>query len=103
MGFLGSPRALFNGYEVRKALSSANSNLPQGSLDDASGHWQIASNGQLQGAADYAGVMIKYQNGAAVAMRDVAQLTDGVEDVRTAGLDNGKPAVLVVISPGCGR
>ncbi|CAN4275697.1 AcrB Cation/multidrug efflux pump [Methylophilaceae bacterium] len=83
--------------EVRKALSSANSNLPQGSLDDASGHWQIASNGQLQGAADYAGVVIKYQNGAAVAMRDVAQLTDGVEDIRTAGLDNGKPAVLVVI------
>jgi len=83
--------------EVRKALASANSNLPQGSLDDASGHWQIASNGQLQGAADYAGVVIKYQNGAAVAMRDVAQLSDGVEDVRTAGLDNGKPAVLVVI------
>ena len=83
--------------EVRKALSEANSNLPQGSLDDATGHWQIASNGQLRQASDYAGVVIKYQNGSAVAMRDVAQLSDSVEDIRTAGLDNGKPAVLVVI------
>ena len=83
--------------DVRKALASANSKLPQGGLDDATGHWQIASNGQLGNAADYAAVIIKYQNGAAVQMRDVAQLTDAVEDVRTAGLANGQPAVLVVI------
>ncbi|MSP85942.1 MAG: multidrug transporter subunit MdtC [Methylotenera sp.] len=83
--------------DVRKAISTANSNRPQGGLEDVSGHWQISSNGQARNATDYAAVIIKYQNGGAVRLTDVAVVADSIEDVRTAGLANGQPAVLVII------
>ena len=42
--------------------------------------------------------MIAYRNGAAVRLSDVAEVTDSVEDLRNAGLVNGKPGVAVVLS-----
>jgi multidrug efflux pump len=83
--------------DVRRAISNANSNRPQGGLEDSSGHWQVSSNGQLHNAADYASVIIKYQNGGAVQLADVANVANSIEDIRTAGLSNGQPAILVVI------
>src|ERR1700677_4648708 len=38
-----------------------------------------------------------YRNGAPVHLTDVAELTDSVEDLRNAGIANGKPAVLLII------
>ena len=38
-----------------------------------------------------------YRNGAAVRLSDVAEVQDSVEDLRNAGLANGKPAVLIII------
>ncbi len=43
-------------------------------------------------------LIVAYQNGAAVRLGDVATVIDSVEDRRNAGLSNGKPAVLVIIS-----
>jgi len=40
---------------------------------------------------------VAYRHGAPVRVSDVAEVTDSVEDVRTAGLANGKPAVLLII------
>ena len=48
-------------------------------------------------AADYTPLVIAYRNGAAVRLTDVADVQDSVEDVRNAGLSNGKPAVLVIL------
>ncbi len=43
--------------------------------------------------------MIAYRNnGAAVRLGDVASVSDSVEDVRNAGLSNGKPAVLLIVT-----
>src|SRR4029077_20692327 len=38
-----------------------------------------------------------YQNGAAVSLSDIANVQDSVEDLRAAGMTNGKPSVLLVI------
>ena len=38
-----------------------------------------------------------YRNGGAVRLGDIATVTDSVEDIRTGGLANGKPAVLLII------
>lgn len=83
--------------EVRKTLISTNSNKPLGALEQADKYWQIASNSQAQQAADYLPVLVKYRNNAAVRLQDVAQVSDSVEDIRTAGIANGKPSVLVII------
>ena len=36
----------------------------------------------------------RYRNGAAVRLADIADVTDSVEDIRTRGSSNGKPAVI---------
>ncbi len=48
--------------------------------------------------SDYRPLIVSYQNGAALKLSDVANVQDSVEDLRAAGMTNGKPSVLVVIS-----
>jgi multidrug efflux pump len=96
-----NPGALFHygiGLEdVRAALASANANAPKGSIEDGSLHYQLYTNDQATKAADYQPLVIAYRNNAAVHLTDLGQVTDSVEDLRNAGLANGKPAVLVII------
>src|SRR6185436_16198915 len=49
-------------------------------------------------AADYRGLVVAWRNGAAVRLADVARVYDGPEDVRTLGLFNGRPAVIVLVT-----
>ena len=84
--------------EVRTAVSASNSNRPLGAIDDQHRQWQIASNGQSRKAQDYLPVILNYRsNGAPIQLRDVAQVKDSAQDLLTAGLANGKAAVLVLI------
>ena len=57
----------------------------------------MAANDQLLKADDYRGLIVTYRNGAPVRLTDVADVQDSVEDLRNAGLANGKPAVLVIL------
>src|SRR5215469_9598686 len=96
------PSALFKygiGLEdVRAALSSANANSPKGGIDVGNQRYQIYSNDQANKAEDYKSLIVAYRNGAAVHLTDVGEVTDGVENLRNAGLANGKPAVLLILN-----
>lgn len=96
-----NPQALFNqGVSldaVRTAISNANQRRPQGAIDDVSQRWQVRTNDELQSAAVYQPLIVHYNNGAAVRLSDVATVQDSVQDVRNAGMTNGKPAVLLVV------
>ena len=96
-----NPQALFNqGVSldaVRTAISNANQRRPQGAIDDVEQRWQVQTNSELQTAAEYQPLVVHYNNGAAVRLSDVATVQDSVQDVRNAGLTNGKPAVLLVV------
>jgi multidrug efflux pump len=83
--------------DVRTALSSANSNVPKGHFGDANRTWTIDDNDQLFKAVDYEPLIIAYRNSAPVRVADIADVTDSVEDIHTAGYANGKPSVLLVI------
>jgi multidrug efflux pump len=95
------PTALSNlgvGLEnVRQSLASTNLRRPKGQLSDEKEVWQIETNDQLQHAAQYRPIVVVYRNGAPVTLSDVAETEDGMEDVRNAGMVNGKPAVLVIV------
>src|SRR5205085_376708 len=83
--------------EVRTAIGDANSNRPTGEIATASEAWNLDTSGQLMRADEYRPLIIRYRAGAAVRLGDVADVSDSVEDVRTAGFSNGKPAVMVII------
>jgi hydrophobe/amphiphile efflux-1 (HAE1) family protein len=83
---------------VRTALGLANANRPKGQFADAVNAWEINDNDQIFTANQYRKLIVSYKNGAAVRLGDVADVQDSVEDIRTMGLANGKPAVLIIIS-----
>ncbi|HXN25284.1 MAG TPA: multidrug efflux RND transporter permease subunit [Candidatus Dormibacteraeota bacterium] len=84
--------------EIRAGLRLANANTPKGEVADAGSHSIITATDQLLQADQYKPLIIAFRNGAPVRLSDVAVVTESVEDVRTAGLANGKPAVLIIIS-----
>jgi len=83
--------------DVRAALASANAHSPKGGIDVGDQRYQIYANDQANKAADYRSLIVAYRNGAAVHLSDIGEVTDGVENLRNAGLANGKPAVLVIL------
>ena len=84
--------------DVRTAINATNVNRPKGALDSGGLHWQIYSNDQAKRAADYAPIIVSYRNGAAVRLSDIAEVVDSVQDLRTAGSANGRPAVFVILN-----
>jgi multidrug efflux pump len=82
---------------VRSVLGSANADRPKGELADRERAWGISATDQLFKAREYRPLIVAWRQGAAVRLRDVATVSDSVEDVRNAGLANGKAAVVLVI------
>ena len=97
-----NPGAIFHygiGLEdIRAALASANANSPKGAIEDDDYHYQVYANDQASHADQYRDLVIAYRNGAPVRLADVAEVLDSVEDLRNAGLVNGKPGVAVILS-----
>ncbi|HEY7317906.1 MAG TPA: efflux RND transporter permease subunit, partial [Candidatus Binatia bacterium] len=83
--------------DLRTTLNRANANLPKGDLADDNRTWSLSATDQVLKADAYRPLIVAYRNGGAVRVGDVATVTDSVEDIRTGGLANGKPAVLLVI------
>jgi multidrug efflux pump len=83
--------------DVRTTLMNTNVNLPKGQLADGIRTWEIKNNDQLFKAELYRPLVIAYRSGAAVQLTDVAEVKDSQEDVRTMGLVNGKPAVMIIL------
>ena len=84
--------------DVRAVLAGANANRPKGFLESGDRQWQIHADDQAKKAAQYRQLIISYRNGAPVQLRDVAEITDSVEDLRNAGMANGRPSVLLVLN-----
>ena len=95
------PQALYKygiGLEdVRASLASANAHSPKGGINVGDQHYQVYSNDQASKADDYKSLIVAYRNGAAVHLTDVGEVSDSVENLRNAGLANGKPAVLIIL------
>ncbi|RFC31849.1 MAG: multidrug efflux pump [Candidatus Nitrotoga sp. MKT] len=84
--------------DVRAAIVATNANRPKGSLENGDQRWQILANDQAKTAAEYLPTIVAYRNGAPVRLADIAQVADSVQDIRNAGLVNGKPAVMLILN-----
>ncbi|MCQ8117747.1 multidrug efflux RND transporter permease subunit [Methylomonas rosea] len=84
--------------QVAKAINASNANRPKGTLENGERHWQIHANDQAEHAADYLPLIVAYRNGAAVRIADLGTAVDSVEDLRSTGLKNGQPAVLLIVN-----
>jgi len=83
--------------DVRTFIGTATVNRPKGSIAQDAQSYFVGTTDQLLKAKDYRPLIIAYRNGAPVRLGDVSHITDSVEDVRAAGLYDGKPSVLLII------
>jgi multidrug efflux pump len=83
--------------DVRTALTQTSVNSAKGNFDGPYQSYQIDANDQLLKSADYNNVVVAYRNGAAVLVKDIATVLDGVENDKLAAWMNLTPAVILNI------
>jgi multidrug efflux pump len=82
---------------VQSVLSLQNADLPVGQIADDRETADIMPNDQISHAKEYKPLIVGYNNGAAVRLSDVADAQDSMQNIRTAGYLNGKPAIMVIV------
>ena len=94
-----NPRALagcgMSIEDVRTAIAEANVNTAKGSFDGSERASTINANDQITSAAGYADLIIGYKNGAAIRLRDVADVVEDAENVRLAAWADKTPAIVL--------
>ena len=86
------------GFEnLRAALASANAHTPKGVIDAAGQRYQLSVNDQAEHADAYRNMVIAYKNGRPILLRDVATVTDSMQDVNAAAFFDGKPALTLMV------
>ena len=83
--------------DVRTMLGQQNANLAKGQLANGTVTADVMANDQLLKAKDYKPLTVAYRNGAAVRLEDVANVQDGVENVRAVGFINAKPGIPLIV------
>ncbi len=82
---------------VRTALTQTSVNAAKGNFDGPRLDYQIDSNDQLVQADQYRNVVIAYNNGAPVLLKDVGRVFNGVENADQAAWMNQQPAIILNI------
>ena len=83
--------------DVRTALANANANRPKGYVESGDKQWQVETTDQGKKAADYKNLVVVWRNGLPVTLENLGSVVDSVEDLRNAGMANGKPSVLIIV------
>jgi hydrophobe/amphiphile efflux-1 (HAE1) family protein len=83
--------------DVNAALASANANSPKGMLENGTQRWLVQDTDQLLKSGQYPPLIVAYRNGAPVRIRDIAKVSEGLEDFRNSGFSNATDAVLMGI------
>ena len=83
--------------QVQSAVNSGNVNLPTGTLYGSNRTYNIMVNGQFETAKPFADLVVSYQNGAPVRLRDIGRIYDGVQNDKLAAWVNGQRGVLLAI------
>lgn len=81
--------------DLRTAISNANVAGSKGAIDGVSQSYTIGANDQIGAAEAYKNIVIAVKNGVPVHLKDVATLTDGLENTRVGGWYQNEPAILI--------
>ncbi|MEW5752494.1 MdtB/MuxB family multidrug efflux RND transporter permease subunit [Pseudomonas lactis] len=83
--------------DVRALIAASNVNQPKGNFDGPTRVSMLDANDQLVSPEQYAELILAYNNGAPLRLKDVAQIVDGAENERLAAWANENQAVLLNI------
>ncbi|MDT8990946.1 efflux RND transporter permease subunit [Curvibacter sp. APW13] len=83
--------------ELASALRAANSNTPLGTLENKRQTLVLQASQTLRNAEQFGNLVIAFRGGAPVRLRDVAQVEDSIENLRTFATFNGDPSITLAI------
>ncbi|MGK5025030.1 efflux RND transporter permease subunit [Janthinobacterium sp. RB2R34] len=83
--------------ELATALRSSNTNSPLGILDGPSQTLTIQGNPQMMKAADFAELIVASRNGQPVRLKDVAEVEDSFQSIKTVGSFNGERSISLMV------
>ncbi|MCH7342943.1 efflux RND transporter permease subunit [Pelomonas sp. CA6] len=83
--------------ELQAAIRGANANTPVGTLDGSRQTLTIQANKQLRSAAEFGAIVVATRNGAPVFLRDVADLEDSYETVKSFSNFNGERSIVLAV------
>ena len=82
---------------IQSILSQQNAHEPAGQLSDGTTTADIVTNDQISRADQFKSLIVGYNKGAAVRLADVADVSNGAQNIRTAGYLNGIPSITIMI------
>lgn len=83
--------------DLQASIAAANANLPKGSFDGPLRSTILDANDQLDTVGQYEELVIRWQNGVPLRLRDVARVVQGPEDRFLAAWADAERAILINI------
>ncbi len=83
--------------QIVSRVGQENLNLPAGIVQIAKSEYQIQANELFQNAQEVGNIIVSTKNGAPVLLRDIANVSDSIQEQRSFFRVNGKEAVSVSI------
>jgi multidrug efflux pump len=83
--------------QISNTLRLANAHVALGQVANRDLTADVVANDQMTVAKDYRPLIIGQHNGTAVRLSDVADVVDGVSNIRNAGYMDGTPSVTIII------
>jgi HAE1 family hydrophobic/amphiphilic exporter-1 len=83
--------------ELRGAITAANDNAPVGVLEGPLQTLTVQANRQLLNARDFGNIVVATRNGAPVRLREVADVQDSFESVKTLNTFNGERSITLAV------
>jgi HAE1 family hydrophobic/amphiphilic exporter-1 len=82
---------------VANAIGKGNVNLPTGTLYGPNRVYNVIVDGQLKDAAAFGELIVSYQNGAPVRLKDLGSVYDGVQNDKGGAFLDGERGVVLAI------
>ena len=83
--------------DIRSAINVGNINAPTGTFDGPQRSTTIYTDGQLRSPEQYKALILRYQDGTALRLQDVADVVNDAEDIRQAAWVGTTSAILLNI------
>jgi multidrug efflux pump len=82
---------------INTLIGNSNVNGSKGGFDGPHHSITIDANDQLRTAAEYGNLIVNYENGAALRLRDVATLSEAAENQYLSAWANKQPAIIISV------
>ena len=83
--------------DVSRSIQAQSLEMPAGYIKLGSRELTVKTRGEAKSVAEIGEIALTAGGGAALRIRDIAEIVDGVEDARSASFLNGEPAISLVV------